>query len=246
MLGVLVEHPYLVPSILMVLTGAHNHPQLQLQAVGSQRYARLSQWPWWKDKGDVSSVSLSRSRLDKVQSGSGAWTLKDLRFLFLGSQLSPWKGCGLKGSSAWGTQSILVPDLSLCWPWPLLLQTIYRALFLTRLLGINQQLVQDLQAPVIAFVFLIPNPPSWHLASGPCSTVFSVCLKGRLISLCGTRCPVLVVGAACCWLLAAQLLVGYACCPSSAPLTVSEMGSQRPKLGCIYWDVGNIGGPILL
>lgn len=61
---------------------------------GSQTYLRLPQRPWWKDKGDTSSVSLSRSRLGKVQFGARAWALKELQVWFLGTQLSSLEDCG--------------------------------------------------------------------------------------------------------------------------------------------------------
>lgn len=69
----------------------------------SQAHSRISQRPWWKDKGNASIVFLSRSRHGKVHSGSGVRALKESRFQFLGIWLFPL-GCGYQslGSCVWG------------------------------------------------------------------------------------------------------------------------------------------------
>lgn len=87
---------------------------------GSQTYLRLPQRPWWKDKEDTSSVSLSKSRLGKVQFGARALGLERVADLVSGNPtFFPW-GLWLSDRRQLclrypGALFPALSDLVLCW-----------------------------------------------------------------------------------------------------------------------------------
>lgn len=146
--------------------------------VGSQANPRLSHRPWWKDKGNTSSMSLPRGRLGWVSAEAGA--SKDLKFQFLGPNFSPTEETGiisLKASEHSEIQLNILCSLynigwlASCWLHPTvwwlsvysafyLLQTVYKMLhFLISLL------LQDIMTPVFLFS-LLPLIP-WLSLSNP-------------------------------------------------------------------------------
>lgn len=174
-----------------------NVPQRSKCCVQSQASSGLSQKPWWKDHGNVSSVSLPRSKLSEA-SLVGVRVLRELWLWFLETWLSSWwdwsyqsRGNSLLVCNSWDTMCPLcsLAGAASCWLglivlWILLAlprfspgNRIGGSVLLSRLL--DRRLMQGL-VPPSAFVAFVSHPQLSHstpAVQDPYSCSFGSVLK---------------------------------------------------------------------